>query len=396
MGTKLEAACADLDRIASALKTEKVSQLDEGRKERKQRRNQDRLYGGLDNPLNQVPAGGPKKSKKSKAASAAKPKTPIKVVKTTVSASPPAAPPIQATKVKVVSDTRRPAPASTPSKKPTLFSRTLGKLPDFMAGKKPPQDKNEPPRPDRLAGVKDRLKRLKGMLKGFAGALSGRKRLTDDVYVSDTFMALYLGEERSSTTFKKCPKGAMVSTAHLRHSLPKNMFVNPDEDNPTYPIRPGCRSSLAALGRAIQPDMANSDEAIVKQVIQRVNQMGGTRGKTRLRLWGTGKGGKRMETFRGPPGTPKRTGKSKKLKKQFGKKASKLHGVSTGKPDNQKHTPPYSPPGGSKGPAGNREVPRHPDAHKKPPGKKKSKGSQKRRAAQQAGTIKRGKAKIGR
>lgn len=211
-----------------------------------------------------------------------------------------------------------------------------------------------------------------------------------------TLQAMALVEERSSTTFKSCKDRAMVSTAHLRHRLPKPWFVKPDKDNPTYPVRTDCRASLAGLGRAIQKDMANPDEKVADQVIRRVNSTtGGTRGRLNLRLWGTGRGGQRMETFRGKPGTPKRTDT---LAKKLGiskKEASALHGVSTGRADSQKHTPPYSPPGGSKGPAGNREVPRHPLAHAKP-SRKESGKKEKRQEKREAGKIERGQARIGR
>lgn len=414
MGSKLDATCADLSRLATALKTEKSSLLDEGRKQRKQERNWDKLYGGMEKPGKNLPGGSssPKKAKKPKAPTKAPapapapvtPRTPVQIISPADDVQPPKQP--TAAVVKIVSTPSQSRPASQPAaapkpivttKKPPSLLARLGKLPSFLQGGKPPQDKNEPPRGGQApGGLLGRLGKIKGTLKRFAGLFSGRKRLNDDVFVPSTVLALYLSEERSSTTFKKCAKGALVSTKGLRHSLPKNMFVNPDKDNPTYPIRSDCRPSLAGVGRALQGDMANSNEAITKQAMQRVNQMGGTRGKTRLRLWGTGKGGKRMETFRGAPGTPKRTGKVKKLQAKFGKKAAKLHGVSTGRADNQKHTPPYSPPGGSKGAAGNREVYRHPEANSKPKGKLKSKGSQKRAAAQEAGTIKRGKRKIGR
>jgi hypothetical protein len=98
-----------------------------------------------------------------------------------------------------------------------------------------------------------------------------------------------------------------------------------------------------------------------------------------------------METFRGPPHKSKRTSN---LAKRLGiskKKASKLHGISTGRPDMVKHTSPYSPVGGSKGPSGNREVARSPLAHAKPK-HKKSKRSSRRRAAGRRTTIARGKA----
>jgi len=212
-----------------------------------------------------------------------------------------------------------------------------------------------------------------------------------------TLLALQLSEERSSTTFKKCKRGAMVSTPHLRHTLNSKIFVKDDEDNPTFPVRAGCRSSKAGVLRALQKDMSGADEATVKAVLQRINtgKSGGTRGKDAIKGWGTGVGGKRMETFRGKPGTPKRTAS---LAKKLGiskSKAAKLHGISTGKPDNQKHTAPYSPPGGSKGPSGNREVHKAKNAHAKPAGKKKSKGSKKRKKARREGAVGRSRARLG-
>jgi len=236
----------------------------------------------------------------------------------------------------------------------------------------------------------DQPKSLAGRAIGLLGRI--KKRIIGSAIepaVSQTMRIL--GEERSSTTFKRCSPGAMVSTPYLRHTLPLNTFVNPDDENPTFPIRPNCRPSLVALGRAMQPDMANSNEGTVNQVLKRVNQMGGTRGKARVKLWGTGVGGKRMETYRGRPGEAERTDT---LAKKLGiskKKASKLHGISTGQPDMVKHTPPYSPVGGSKGPAGNREVPRAANAHAKTD-EKMSKGKKRRRASSRAVTIARGKA----
>lgn len=265
---------------------------------------------------------------------------------------------------------------------------------DFGKPYQPPAARPKPLK-EQDAGLPERLEKLRAMLR-LVGAVSGRQRLDSDVAIPRTLVALQITEERSSTTFSKCKEGAMLSTAHLRHRIPKNQFVKPDKDNPTLPVRPGCRASNAALGRAIQKDMGDADEATAQAVIRRVNSVtGGTRGAGRLKLWGTGVGGQRMETFRGPPGTPKRT---ETLAKKLGiskKEASKLHGISTGRPDNQKHTTPYSPPGGSKGPAGNREVPRHPLAHAKPPSKETGKKT-KRTEKREAGKIGRGLARIGR
>lgn len=277
--------------------------------------------------------------------------------------------------------------------KPSFLDRIM-RLPRFLRGKKPPQDQNQPPSPK--PPTRSGMDRLKAVLKRFASFFGGRKKLMDDIFVPRTLLAMQITEERNETTFKPCKQRAMVSTAHLRHSIPKPWFVKPDEENPTYPVRTDCRASLAALGRAIQHDMGNPDEDIVGEVLKRVNATTGqTRGRLRLRLWGTGRGGRRMETFRGPPGKAKRTDT---LAKKLGiskKDASKLHGVSTGRADNQKHTPPYSPPGGSKGPAGNREVPRHPLAHAKPPTKETTKKT-KRQERREAHKIGRGQAKIGR
>jgi hypothetical protein len=140
--------------------------------------------------------------------------------------------------------------------------------------------------------------------------------------------------------------------------------------------------------------MSNAGEGVTKQVIQRINAQGGTRGKDKLKAWGTGKGGKRMNTYRGKPHSPQRT---KSLAKRLGisrKKAAGLYGVSTGRPDMVKHTSPYSPVGGAKGPSGNREVSRAGRSSDK--SRKKSKGSEKRRKASREVTHARGKALIGR
>ena len=235
--------------------------------------------------------------------------------------------------------------------------------------------------------------RAMAKLKSLAGVV--KRRFLGEDSLPRTALLLPLIEQRSSTTFKKCPKGAMISSPGMRHSLPMNQFVNPDKDNPTRPIRSNCRASLGGVARSLQKDMGNAGEGTTKQTLQRINSLGGTRGKTRFRAWGTGVGGKRMETYRGKPGTPNRTGS---LAKRLGisrKKAAGLHGVSTGKPDMAKHTSPYSPVGGAKGPAGNREVTRATGAHAKL-SKLKSKGSQKRRHAGHRTTIARGKALTGR
>jgi hypothetical protein len=414
MGSKLDEAHQELTYIAAALRAHPVETLDEAkkkpgelsRKERKQQEKQNALYRGKA-PMNQDSGRPyvPESKSKSKSPPVSRPTVP-----TTPIAPPSAAavriisaPPAPPTPVKIVAPEKpaeKPkaerstprAPKIEPKAEPqSLLSRISKRvLPGFLGGQeKPASDEPKAPHASRLG-------QIKGFLKSLKDRLFGRKRLDSDVSMPRTLMALRLTEERSSTTFKPCKDRAMVSTAHLRHTLPKPWFVKPDEENPTFPVRTDCRSSLAALGRAIQPDMANPDEAIVNSVLRRVNSTtGGTRGRLNLRLWGTGRGGQRMETYRGAPGTPKRTDT---LAKKLGiskKEASALHGISTGRADNQKHTSPYSPPGGSKGPAGNREVPRHPLAHAKAPVKSSGKKA-KRTEKREAGKIGRGLARIGR
>lgn len=189
-------------------------------------------------------------------------------------------------------------------------------------------------------------------------------------------------EQRSSTTFKKCRPAAMLSTPYLRKSMPRNIFVNPDKKNPTYPIRPGCRASLGGVARSLQ--FGKASEAKKREIMKRGNALGGVRGKSRFKFWGTGVGGTRMETHRGSPGTAKR---------------HKKYGISTGRSDNAKHTPPYSTPGstgkGDVGPAGNREVVRSPLHAADPPKGPRSKGKKHREAARAASTIGRSKEAIG-
>jgi len=236
-------------------------------------------------------------------------------------------------------------------------------------------------------------KELAAKLWGLFSRYTGKRSIKESGL--RTMYAMALVEERSSTTFKRCPRGAMVSTPYLRHSLPLNTFVNPREDFPTFPIRPDCRASLAGLGRALQRDMSGADRRLVSRVIALVNRLGGIKGKARIRLWGTGVGGKRMETYRGKPHTPKRT---HYLAKKLGiskRKAAKLYGTSTGRPDMIKHTIPYSPVGGTKGPAGQREVPRAELAHAKPK-RKLSRRKAGRIAAGRAVTAARGRGLIGR
>jgi len=192
-----------------------------------------------------------------------------------------------------------------------------------------------------------------------------------------------INEARSSTTFKKCRPGAMISTPYLRKSMARNTFINPDKKLPTWPIRSKCRSSLAGLGRALQ--FTGASEAIKKQVLKRVNALGGVRGKARIKLWGTGVGGTRHITHRGAPGKAKR---------------HKAYGTSTGQADTSKHTPPYSPPGstgrGEVGSAGNREVARSSMHAAEPPKGSQTKRKKKREAARKAHTVGKGQEKIGR
>jgi hypothetical protein len=285
-------------------------------------------------------------------------------------------------------------PAIPSARRDTLWQRIkkLTGLRRREAGipeKKPAdQPAGEAPKPSGIrARVRGVLKRLTGLKRRFLGS---------DVELSRTFRAMQLVEERSSTTFKKCKQGAMISSKTLRHSLNRHTFVNPDKKHPTFPIRAGCRASKGGVLRSLQKDMSNASEATVKQVLRRMNTggSGGVRGKDTIHGWGTGVGGKRMNTYRGKPHMPKRT---KSLAKRLGisrKNASKLYGISTGKPDLAKHTSPYSPPGGSKGPSGNREVRRASGRGEQK--RKKSKGSEKRRAASREVTHARGKALIGR
>lgn len=175
------------------------------------------------------------------------------------------------------------------------------------------------------------------------------------------------------TTFKKCSPGAMISTPHLRQELPLNQFSNPDDKYPTWPLRPGCRASLAGLGRALQ--FANPNRQLKKAVIQKVNALGGVRGKARIKLWGTGVGGSRMETHRGPSGAPKR---------------NKRYGTPTGERDNRLHTD-----SDEHGQRGNREVPRaHGHAAKQPIGPKTKRKTHREKSAR-AAHISRGQKRIG-
>lgn len=420
MGGNLDQVHADLARIASALmegkKGPKAGSPKErkgkgpGRKKRKQQRTQEKLYQGQEPvksksgrsvPIGepyQPPAARPPATTRTQAAQPTPQPRPSRAVPTTPpptkpaepaktpeqAAKPPAKPsaapkPARPTpKPRAVSEPRRTAPgAPLPEpRKPSLWQRVLGKKPSEPAPKKPSL-------PGRAVGA---FKRIAGLFK---------RKLLGEAHLPRTLLAMGMTEERSSTTFKKCSPGAMIATPYLRHSLPMNQFVNPDDENPTFPIRSNCRASMGGVTRALQKDMSGAGEATVKQVLQRINQMGGTRGKTKFKAWGTGVGGKRMETYRGKPGTPKRTDS---LAKKLGiskKKASALHGISTGKSDMVKHTPPYSPVGGAKGPAGNREVNRADQAHAKP-SHKQSKRKEKRKAASRAVTIARGKALAGR
>ena len=415
MGAKLDRTYADIAHISLALKEDgsaviseakkqkkyRAPKSKESRKERKQQNKQAKLYQGLPPVGPTPPARRQPSGRTTPPGTQTLPSTPIPAVvqqprqarKLPIASAPKAKTVVTKAELKTATvaapKPRPPATVTAAPAKKSLFQRVKQKL---SRGPKPaakPTPKVAQPKKPTVG------ERLKGFMKSITSPF---KRLLkqDDVEIPRTIAAMLLAEQRSSTTFGACPKRSMAGTPYLRHSLPKNMFVKPDKDNPTFPIRAGCRASKAGVLRALQKDMSGADEAVVKQVKQRINSQGGTRGKDRLRAWGTGVGGRRMETYRGKPGTPMRTAS---LAKKLGiskNSASKLHGTSTGRPDNQKHTSPYSPPGGSKGPAGNREVTRSHLADAKPTGKKRSKGSQKRRAAREAGTIGRGKAKIGR
>ena len=190
----------------------------------------------------------------------------------------------------------------------------------------------------------------------------------------------------NSTTFKSCSGtgGAMAASKTLRHSLPKNIFVNDDPDHPTWPVRSDCRPSMAGLGRAMQMagpkgksgkrgPTKNAD--IKSQVMGRVNK-GEIRGGRRLKLWGTGVGGQRMETHRGPPGTPER---------------DPDYGESTGKRDEHLHTA-----RSEHSKAGNREVKRPSKGDEEYTTKKKtSKGAKKREEASRKASIKKSKQRLG-
>ncbi len=415
MGAKLDQVHANLARISSALEVSRGETLSEakkkkpkvkagptkgkGRKFKKQAKNLRQLGQGRDpftKPHDEPHAEGPLASPA--------PPTPVEapmVVRTPISPpqakqpappTPPSKPStaVPSAAVPVKPRERREAPGVPPTtqtlwqkiKRMTRFRKRQAGTPDAKPADQPV---------DQSKGIRARIK---GVLKRLGGLR--RRFLGSDVELPRTLAAMRLVEQRSSTTFKKCPKGAMISTPGMRHSMPKNTFVNPDEDNPTFPIRPGCRASKGGVLRALQKDMSGAGESTVKQVLQRINAQGGTRGKDKIKGWGTGVGGKRMETYRGKSGTPMRT---KSLAKKLGisrKAAAKLHGISTGRPDNVKHTAPYSPTGGSKGPSGNREVARAHGAHAKGEGKKRSKRSEKRRASSRAVTAARGKALIGR
>ena len=105
---------------------------------------------------------------------------------------------------------------------------------------------------------------------------------------SRTFRAMQLVEERSSTTFKKCSPGAMVSTPFLRKSMPQDRFVKQSKDgNHTFAVRPECRASVAGGLRATQFDNVSPSTASTYR--QRVNRMGGVNSRIKMRAWEPGK-----------------------------------------------------------------------------------------------------------
>jgi len=435
MGAKLDQTLSDLTCISSALaegaredrqdaKARKLAQKRADKQREKEaggsagsrskgkiQKNQDKLYRGQEPVRSKsgrsIPIGEPYRPP------ANRPQAPLTVQLRTPAAAPPMAPqtrpstavpttppPVASTATSPPKRDEAPSPAPAQSRAPQDRSERPRRMVTEPTGATPPTRESFLQRVKRVViarrGESDRQslpQRAVAKLKSLAGAV--KRRFLGEGEKSRTTLLLSLIEQRSSTTFKKCPKGAMISTPGMRHSLPLNTFVNPDKKNPTRPIRSSCRASLGGVARSLQKDMGNAGEGTTKQTLQRINALGGTRGKTRFRAWGTGVGGKRMETYRGKPGTPNRTSS---LAKRLGiskKKAAKLHGVSTGKADMVKHTSPYSPVGGAKGPAGNREVTRAAGAHAKIR-KLKSKGSQKRTRASHRTTIARGKALAGR
>lgn len=128
------------------------------------------------------------------------------------------------------------------------------------------------------------------------------------------------GQVKFRTTGENTPRkaGAMISNKGLRQKIPLNRFINRNPENPTGPIRPKCRASLAGLlrSRAFPGTTSNYDTAVADKISDLNKKEGGPNLHPHER-------GAREKRHHGPSGAPKRHPKYGKL---------------SGKEDNKPHT----------------------------------------------------------
>ena len=152
---------------------------------------------------------------------------------------------------------------------------------------------------------------------------------------SRTMAAMSLAEEKNKTSFTTCKdRPPMKATPYARHSTPEHLFAKQDKENPTYRDPGNCRAAAAGNLRMMQYNKPPRETQ--KRIMRDASDV------PNFHAWGTGVGGVRMKTL---------------------KDGTKVRDV--------KHTPPYSPPGGSKGPSGNRQIMSVPFANAKPDWKKR-------------------------
>lgn len=158
--------------------------------------------------------------------------------------------------------------------------------------------------------------------KDESGKLKGNKKFAN----TTTFKPCSATPEGKEGTVQfretgdKTPRkgGAMISNKGLRQKIPLNQFVNRNPDNPTGPIRPKCRASIAGVLRS--RSFPGTEKTYDKAVRKRVSDLGGVKGKARITAH---KLGEREKTNYGPSGAPARHAK---------------YGDLSGKADNKPHT----------------------------------------------------------
>lgn len=112
--------------------------------------------------------------------------------------------------------------------------------------------------------------------------------------------------------------GAMISNKGLRQRIPRNQFVNRDPENPTGPIRPKCRASLAGVLRS--RSFPGTGKSYDKSVEDRINKLNKKKDSPNISAH---KLGERQKKHHGPSGAATRHPK---------------YGELTGRADKKPHT----------------------------------------------------------